>query len=111
MLPSKRMTTPTPAPFDLVASARAEMIHDGFHVFLHDSGDSPEGAAEVAQIRSVDVIGGTDLRDERDKLWSSIDNDTSKDLDQIEVAERVAGGIKMRVAIGDVALLECCIAR
>jgi exoribonuclease-2 len=35
--------------------------------------------------------------------WSSIDNDTSKDLDQIEVAERVAAGIKLRVAIGDVA--------
>jgi exoribonuclease-2 len=38
--------------------------------------------------------------------WSSIDNDTSKDLDQIEVAERVTGNggaIQLRVAIGDVA--------
>ena len=43
------------------------------------------------------------VEDLRGLGWSSIDNDTSKDLDQIEVAERVAGGIRLRVAIGDVA--------
>src|ERR1700735_2514274 len=35
--------------------------------------------------------------------WSSIDNDTSRDTDQVEVAERVPGGIRLHVAIGDVA--------
>jgi exoribonuclease II len=35
--------------------------------------------------------------------WPSIDNDTSKDLDQIEVAERVPTGIRVHVAVGDVA--------
>jgi len=89
------MSTPT---FDLVASASAEMIREGFHP------DFPVGCdAQLAQIRaSVSVVPGKDVRDMRALLWSSIDNDTSRDLDQIEVAERVDGGIRVSVGIADV---------
>lgn len=44
----------------------------------------------------------TNIRDLRSLLWSSIDNDTSRDLDQAEAAERVNGGIRLLIAIADV---------
>jgi len=86
-------------PFDLVASASAEMIREGFHP------DFPSGTdAQIAQIRaSIRAVPGADVQDMRTLLWSSIDNDTSRDLDQIEVAERVDGGVRVRVGIADVA--------
>jgi exoribonuclease-2 len=84
--------------FDLVAAASAEMIREGFHP------DFPAGTEEqIAQIRaSLGVALDKEEQDMRALVWSSIDNDTSRDLDQIEVAERVDGGIRVRVGIADV---------
>jgi exoribonuclease R len=43
------------------------------------------------------------IRDLRDLLWASIDNDDSRDLDQLSVAEPLSGGVvKILVAIADV---------
>jgi VacB/RNase II family 3'-5' exoribonuclease len=86
-------------PFDLAASASAEMIREGFQPGF------PTGSEEqVEEIRAdghASRAGGA-VRDLRTLLWSSIDNDTSRDLDQIEVAERVDGGIRVMVGVADV---------
>jgi exoribonuclease-2 len=81
--------------FDLVAAAHASMIEHGFEP------DFPAGTeAELAAIKAYpDASAATGVKDLRDLLWSSIDNDTSKDLDQIEWAERLADG-RIRVLIG-----------
>jgi exoribonuclease-2 len=86
--------------FDLQAAAKQVMLDNGFEP------DFPAAALEhLSQINAKppQVSPGTDVRDLRSLLWSSIDNDTSRDLDQIEVAERLPNGnIKVLVGIADV---------
>jgi VacB/RNase II family 3'-5' exoribonuclease len=84
--------------FDLAAAASTEMVRQGFHP------DFPTGTEEqVDGIRSAGPPASTpNVRDLRNLFWSSIDNDTSRDLDQIEWAERVEGGIRVRIGVADV---------
>jgi VacB/RNase II family 3'-5' exoribonuclease len=84
--------------FDLLAAARREMIHQGF-----DPDFAPGTEEQVDEIKSrPPVAPEDDIRDLRDLLWSSIDNDTSKDLDQVEFAERTPNGIRVLVGVADV---------
>jgi exoribonuclease-2 len=61
-------------------------------------------AAIAAHPPSVAPVSGNNaVRDLRNLFWSSIDNDTSRDLDQLEVVEPLAGGdTKVLIAIADV---------
>jgi VacB/RNase II family 3'-5' exoribonuclease len=81
--------------FDLSAAARQEMLEHGFEPEF-----PPEVESQLAGIAAQPVDGA--LKDLTALLWSSIDNDDSRDLDQIEWAERAAGGIRVLVAIADV---------
>jgi VacB/RNase II family 3'-5' exoribonuclease len=63
---------------------------------------SAEALDEARQAAPVPTHDGS-IRDTRGLLWTSIDNDESRDLDQLSVAEALGGGrTKLLVAIADV---------
>ena len=79
--------------FDMVAIARKVLTDNGF--------DPELPAALDKTIAANDPIDG--IRDLRMLPWSSIDNDDSRDLDQIEVAAQLPdGSIRIAVGIADV---------
>ncbi|MFZ2519929.1 MAG: RNB domain-containing ribonuclease [Anaerolineae bacterium] len=64
-------------------------------------------AAALAELDKIQAAAGAtnaeSIRDLTDLLWASIDNDDSRDLDQLTVAETLPGGnVKIRVAVADV---------
>ena len=89
-----------PSHIDLQGIAKQIMLANGFEP------EFPAGVPQqLADLKAhpPQVAPGGDIRDLRYLLWSSIDNDTSRDLDQIEVAERLPdGGIRVLVGIADV---------
>ena len=89
-----------PSPLDLQAAAKQIMLAHGFE---------PEFPAAVgAQLTQLNqnppaIAAGANIRDLRNLLWSSIDNDTSRDLDQIEVVAPASNGdMKVMIGIADV---------
>jgi len=94
------MNDPRPSSINLQAVARQVMQAEGFEPDF-----PPEVPKQLADISAhpPQLVPSDKVRDLRNLLWSSIDNDTSKDLDQIEVAERLPNGdIKVMIGIADV---------
>jgi exoribonuclease-2 len=88
------------ASFDLRARAHQAALAAGFH---------PDIPAEVMQEtqrlkqQANQPSPAVSLRDLRALAWSSIDNDTSRDLDQVEYVERLPDGtLRLLVGIADV---------
>jgi VacB/RNase II family 3'-5' exoribonuclease len=64
---------------------------------------STEVMAEVRRLGGAASVDDGAVRDLTNRPWMSIDNDDSRDLDQLSVAEPLAGGgVKLFVAIADV---------
>ena len=64
---------------------------------------SPAALAEAAAERPPPLDAGPELRDLCGLPWISIDNDDSRDLDQLTVAQALAGDrVRILVAIADV---------
>jgi len=85
---------------DLLKTARKIMKERGFEPDF-----PPQVLQQLAELKAhpPQITAAGDIRDLRSLLWSSIDNDTSRDLDQIEVAESLTDGdVKIMVGIADV---------
>src|SRR5450756_540155 len=94
------MNDSRPSSIDLQAMARQVMVAQGFEPDF-----PPATRQQLADISAhpPQLTPSGKVLDLRGLLWSSIDNDTSKDLDQIEVAERLPNGdVKVMVGIADV---------
>src|SRR5581483_5948318 len=84
--------------FRLRAIARRAMIERGF---LPEFSDAV--LAETQHLTQAAPANTPAIRDLRALLWCSIDNDDSRDLDQLSVAEQLADGeVKILVAVADV---------
>ncbi len=64
---------------------------------------SREAVAELGRLQHPAGVEGKPIRDLRNLLWASIDNDDSRDLDQLSVAEAMSGNkVKILVSVADV---------
>ena len=84
--------------FDLAQIAKQAMTDRGLEPEF-----SPAVEKEMAQISGPSREQSAAIRDQTQLLWCSIDNDDSRDLDQLSVCEALGNGAtKILVAIADV---------
>ena len=89
----------TNTPIDLKARAHQAMLEAGFRP------DFPADVLHEVQLlkQGAPKADGPGVRDLRSLLWSSIDNDSSRDLDQVEYVEETPdGATRLLVGIADV---------
>jgi len=82
-----------------------ELLDDIAREAMLERGLAPEFSdAARRQAESIPAAGTADgLQDLRGLLWCSIDNDDSRDLDQLTVAEDLGGGkVRCLIAVADV---------
>jgi len=94
------MKTSNPPHLDLQGAARQSMLEHGFEP---EFPGRVEEQLQQLRLHPPAVAATGAIRDLRGLMWSSIDNDTSRDLDQIEVAELLPNGdVRVLIAIADV---------
>ncbi len=81
-------------PIDLRDRAERAARDAGFETHF-----SPQAQAEAARLSQLPSADDASIRDLSGLLWSSIDNEESRDLDQVEWCER-GGNNSIRVLIG-----------
>jgi exoribonuclease R len=82
----------------LMTVARRAMVDNGLQP---DFGEAAQ--KQLSAVTHAATDANTDIRDLRQLLWCSIDNDSSRDLDQLSVADPKSGGAaRILVAIADV---------
>lgn len=88
---------------DLRVLAYRAMLDQGFEADF-----PPDAIRQLAGIPEAAHETDPTIRDHRSLIWCSIDNDASRDLDQLTTVEELADGrVKLLVAIADVdALVE-----
>ena len=63
---------------------------------------SPEALAQLEKLTAAGTSADPAIKDLRSLPWCSIDNDDSRDLDQLTVAQTAPAGVRILVAIADV---------
>jgi len=83
------------------------ILQDIAHKAMLERGLLPDfsaaALAELEKIQAPAALNGEPTRDLRGLLWASIDNDDSRDMDQLTAAEAMPGDkVKIMVAVADV---------